>query len=141
MTLTSFTKLLGYICDSCLVDSDMASLCGGIVVPEIQLYCTLWYIAGGPYSGIKFFTGISAACFYIVVWRTICAIVQCKPLAIRFPKTAEEANAGVGIWYLATLGHRLHCFCGVCHDDKLGMIRCTICEDSSQELTGMVSCL
>jgi hypothetical protein len=71
----SFTKLLGYIRDSRLVDSDMASLCGGITVPEIQLYCTLWYIAGVSYSNIKFFTGISTASFYRVVWRTIRAIV------------------------------------------------------------------
>jgi hypothetical protein len=112
MTLTSFTKLLGYIRDSLLVDSDMASLCGGVIVPEIQLYCTLWYIAGGSYSDIKFFTGISTASFYRVVWRTIRAIVQCKPLSIRFSKTVEEANAGVVIWYLATLGHRSYCFCG-----------------------------
>jgi hypothetical protein len=40
MTLTSFTKLLGYIHDSLLVDSDMASLRGGEIAPEIQLYCT-----------------------------------------------------------------------------------------------------
>jgi hypothetical protein len=91
--LTSFTKLLGYICDSLLVDSDMASLRGGEIVLEIQLYCTLWYIAGGSYSDIQFFTGISTASFYRVVWRTIRAIVRCKQLSIRFPKTAEEANA------------------------------------------------
>jgi hypothetical protein len=71
MTLTSFTKLLGYIRDSLLVDSDMASICGGVIVPKIQLYCTLWYIAGGLYSDIQFFTGISTASFYRVVWRTI----------------------------------------------------------------------
>jgi hypothetical protein len=41
MTLTSFTKLPGYIHDSLLVDSDMASLCGGEITLEIQLYCTL----------------------------------------------------------------------------------------------------
>jgi hypothetical protein len=93
MTLTSFTKLLGYIHDSLLVDSDMASLCGGEIAPEIQLYCTLRYMAGGSYSDVQFFTGISTASFYRVVWRTIRAIVQCKQLSIRFPKTAEEGNA------------------------------------------------
>jgi hypothetical protein len=112
----SFTKLLGYIRDSRLVDSDMASLRGGIIALEIQLYCTLRYIAGGSYSNIKFFTGISTASFYRVVWRTIRAIVRCKLLSIRFPKTAD----------LATLGHRSYCFCGVRHDDKLCMVRCTI---------------
>jgi hypothetical protein len=91
--LPSFTKLLGSIHDALLVDRDMASLCGGVIVPEIQLYCTLQYIAGGMYSDIQFFTGISTASFYRVVWRTIRAIVRCKQLSIRFPKTAEEANA------------------------------------------------
>jgi hypothetical protein len=41
----SFTKLLGYICDSRLVDSDMASLRGGIIAPEIQyspVHC--WWV-------------------------------------------------------------------------------------------------
>jgi DDE superfamily endonuclease len=66
---------------------------GGEIVPEIQLYCILWYIAGGSYSGIQFSTGISTASFYRVVWRTIRAIVWCKQLSIRFPNTAEEANA------------------------------------------------
>jgi hypothetical protein len=82
MTLTSFTKLLGYIRDSLLVDSDMASLCGGEIALEIQLYCDLQYIAGGSYSDIQFFMGISTASFYRVVWRTICAILQCKQLSI-----------------------------------------------------------
>jgi hypothetical protein len=112
MTLTSFTKLLGYIHDSLLVDSDMASLCGGEIALEIQLYCTLQYIADGLYSDIQFFMVISTASFYRVVWRTIHAIVRCKQVSIRFPKTVEEANAGVVIWYLAMLGHRLYCFCG-----------------------------
>jgi hypothetical protein len=79
--LTSFTKLLGYIHDSLLVDSDMASLRGGEIALEIQLYCTLWYIAVGLYSDIQFFTGIATASFYRVVWRTIRAIVQCKQLS------------------------------------------------------------
>jgi hypothetical protein len=67
MMLTSFTKLLGYIHDTLLVDSDMASLCGGEIVLEIKLYCTLWYIAGRSYSNIQFFTGISTASFYRVI--------------------------------------------------------------------------
>jgi hypothetical protein len=99
MPLASFTKLLGYIRDSLHVDSDMASLRGGEIVLEIQLYCTLWYMAGGSYLDIQFFTGISTASFYRVVWRTIRAIVQCKQLLIRFPKTAEE------VMLLPTVSH------------------------------------
>jgi hypothetical protein len=58
------SKLLGYIHDDLLVNSEMASLCGGAILPEIQLYCTLQHLAGGLYSDIQFFTGISAASFY-----------------------------------------------------------------------------
>jgi hypothetical protein len=93
MTLTSSTKLLGYIHDSLLVDRDMASLCGGVIALEIQSYCALWYIAGGLYYNIQFFTGISTASFYRVVWRTIRAIVRCKQLSIRFPNTAEVSGS------------------------------------------------
>jgi hypothetical protein len=44
----------------------------------------------------NFFTGISTSSFYRVVWRTIRAIVRCKQLSIRFPKTVEGANAAAG---------------------------------------------
>jgi hypothetical protein len=83
----------------------MASLCGSEIALEIQLYCTLQYIAGGSYSDIQFFMGISTASFYGVVWRTICAIVRCKQLSIRFPKTAEEVNAAADGFTSVTIAH------------------------------------
>ena len=50
MSLTSFEKLLSFIRQSLKVDMAMAQLRGGVIIPEIALYCTLCYIAGGLYT-------------------------------------------------------------------------------------------
>ena len=52
MLLTSFEKLLSFIRKSLEVDSAMAQLRGGVIIPEIALYCTLCYLAGGSYTDI-----------------------------------------------------------------------------------------
>ena len=52
MSMSSFDKLLSYIRTSLEVDSDMAQLGGGVIIPEILLYCTLHYLAGGSYMDI-----------------------------------------------------------------------------------------
>ena len=54
MSLTSFEKLLTFIRQSLEVDTAMAQLRGGVNIPEIVLYCTLRYIAGGLYTDIFF---------------------------------------------------------------------------------------
>ena len=90
MSLTSFEKLLSFIRQSLEVDSAMAQLRGGVIIPEIALYCTLRYIAGGSYTDI-FFVGISKASFYRVVWKTMYAIVRCENLRIVWPNTKELA--------------------------------------------------
>ena len=57
MSLTSFEKLLTFIRPSLEVDTAMADLRGGVIIPEISLYCTLRYIAGGSYTDIFFLSG------------------------------------------------------------------------------------
>ena len=52
MSLTSFEKLLSFIRQSLEVDSAMAQLRGGVIIPEIALYCMLCYIAGHLYTNI-----------------------------------------------------------------------------------------
>ena len=79
MSLTSFEKLLSFIRKSLEVDSAMAQLRGGVIIPEIVLYCTLCYLAGGSYMDI-FVVGISKPSFYCVVWKTMYAIVRCTNL-------------------------------------------------------------
>ena len=102
MLLTSFEKLLSFIRQSLEVDSAMAQLRGGVIIPEIVLYCTLRYIAGGSYTDI-FFVGISKPSFYQVVWKTMYAIVRCENLQIIWPNTKELAvQSAVGFSSIST---------------------------------------
>jgi len=71
MSPASFKKLLSFIRDDLMVDQEMANIRGGAILPEIALYATLRYLAGGSYSDIRFFTGISTSSFYRVVWKTV----------------------------------------------------------------------
>ena len=80
ISMSSFDKLLSYIRTSLEVDSDMAWLQGGEIIMEISLYCMLHYLAGGSYTNIFFFVGISSASFYRFVWKMMYAIVWCEQL-------------------------------------------------------------
>ena len=73
-----------------MVDTTMAGLRGGAIGPDISLYACLRYVAGGSYSDIRFFTGISTASLYRVIWKCIDAINACPELDIRFPTTINE---------------------------------------------------
>ena len=70
----------------------MGSLRGGAILPELCLYACLRYLAGGSYSDIKFFTGISVPSLYRVIWKCIDAINACDELAISFPTTVDEVK-------------------------------------------------
>ena len=41
------------------INEEMASLCGGAIIPELCVYITLQYLAGGSYTDIFFLVGIS----------------------------------------------------------------------------------
>lgn len=90
MSRKSFDLLLSYIQKDLEANEAMASLRGGVIIPEIRLYCTLRWLAGGSYSDIYLFMGISRPSFYRVTWQTIRAINKCEELKIRVPKTQEE---------------------------------------------------
>jgi hypothetical protein len=70
----------------------MAYLQGGVILPEVALYCTLCYIAGGSYSDVYFMAGISSASFYCILWKTMTAINSCEELSVNFLQTMEECN-------------------------------------------------
>lgn len=95
MKLSSFNKLLEWIYDSLLVSETHAKRRGGTIIPELCLYCTLRYLAGGSYLDICDIAGISKSSFYRVIWKTVTAIVKCPALAIRFPTTPEEIQAAI----------------------------------------------
>jgi DDE superfamily endonuclease len=95
MKKESFEKLVGLIEEDLLVDEACANLRGGAIIPELCVYCTLRYLAGGSYLDVSDVAGISQASFYRVVWKTITAIVKCPELRIWFPRTAEELTEAV----------------------------------------------
>jgi hypothetical protein len=94
MKKSSFKKLVSYIRDDIQPNEMMAELRGGAIIPEIRLYCTLRWLAGGSYSDILIQVGISKPSFYRVAWITIKAIATSKQeeLQIRFPQTEEECK-------------------------------------------------
>jgi hypothetical protein len=67
MEKESFDLLLSYIYEWLLVNEQMANLRGGTIIPELCLYCTLRWLAGGSYLDISDVAGISKASFYRVV--------------------------------------------------------------------------
>ena len=93
MSVDSFEKLLEMIRKDLEVNEAMASLRGGPIIPEICLYVTLRWLAGGSYLDIKDQTGITTASFYRCLWKTIKAIACCSELAIKFPQTKAECEA------------------------------------------------
>jgi hypothetical protein len=69
----------------------MAPLRGGAILPELCLYPTLCYLAGGTYLYIKLYIGISTGSSYHCLSKTIHTIRCCQQLAINLPSTNEEA--------------------------------------------------
>ena len=57
-TYVCHSNLVGLLNDSLLVDQVMASLCGGAIIPELCVYISLWYLAGGSYMDIFFLIGM-----------------------------------------------------------------------------------
>jgi DDE superfamily endonuclease len=97
MEKESFHILLSYVYHDLLVKEQYAGLRGGTIIPELCLYCTLRWLAGGSYLDIVDIAGISDASFYRVVWKTIMAIVECPELALKwpmYPNEIQEAIAG-----------------------------------------------
>jgi DDE superfamily endonuclease len=95
MSKESFDTLLTYIYHDLLVDEEMAELRGGSIIPELCLYCTIRYLAGGSYLDIVDIAGISKPSFYRIIWKTIMALVKCPQLALKFPQTPTEVQQAI----------------------------------------------
>ena len=65
MSFRSFEK------ESLTVQQDMAALWGGAIIPELCVYVTLQYLAGGSYTNICYLIGILQPSFYHLLWKTI----------------------------------------------------------------------
>ena len=90
MSKASFDKLLSLIRRDFEVGENKTRSRGGAILPELRPYCCLRFCAGGSYTDIKFFIGISKASFYRVVWICIDNINKCPALSIDFPTTRDE---------------------------------------------------
>jgi hypothetical protein len=95
MRKDSFDKLVLLLAEDLVVDEVAASKRGGAIIPEICVYCTLRYLAGGSYLDISDIAGISQSSLYRVVWKTITAIAKCTALRVTFPKTEEEIETAI----------------------------------------------
>lgn len=90
MSLQSFYKLLSYIKKDLIVSEYFSEKRGGSVLPEICLFCTLRWLAGGSYLDIYVITGVSIPSFYRVVYKTLQLICDCKELDLHFPLSQTD---------------------------------------------------
>ena len=89
MDYDSFVTLLEKIRPFLPVPNEtMGALRGGIIIPELQLYATIRYLAGASYTFICYFCKISAPSFYRILWQTINAIN--KSITVQFTSSPEE---------------------------------------------------
>ena len=90
MSKHSFDKLLEMIAFRLIVSERQASKRGGAIIPELCLYCTIRYLAGGSYLDICDVAGISTSSFYRIIWKTMKILNSTRDLRIHFPTTREE---------------------------------------------------
>lgn len=95
MSRSSFAKLLRLIYHRMIVEELFACSRGGPIIPELCLYCTLRWLAGGSYLDICDIAGVSSSSFYRVVWKTVRALASCKELEIKFPTGSAEIQRAV----------------------------------------------
>jgi hypothetical protein len=114
MRRESFDKLLDLIRDKLEADHSQAARRGGVIMPEIRLYCTIRWLGGGSYTDIYMFAGISQASFYRIVWQTIHAIVECPELQMQFPQTIEECVIAAENFATMSRGRAITNCVGVC---------------------------
>jgi DDE superfamily endonuclease len=88
----SFVKLLNRIRGKLEGNTGMANLRGGPIIPELKLYITVRFCAGGSYSDIMMMTGISTSSLYRCLWETIDAINSTPEFLIKFPQTVDECT-------------------------------------------------
>ena len=67
MDIESFYLLLSFVCDAPQVNEAKAASHGGMVVPELCLYCTLCYLVGASYLDVIVFASISTTLVYRIV--------------------------------------------------------------------------
>lgn len=104
MTKDSFTKLVDLLKEDLEVDRSQAARRGGHISPQICVYVTLRWLAGGSYLDIHMHTGISKTALYNARDKTLRAINHCQQLDIKgIPSTKEDcANLAEGFMRKST---------------------------------------
>jgi len=95
MSYQSFVRLPLMIQDDLTVNKLMANPRGGPMIPELCLFCTLRWLAGGSHLDVCDIAGLSTSSFYQVVWRTIAALCRCDQLAIVFTETNTQLQSAI----------------------------------------------
>jgi hypothetical protein len=98
LSIRSFYKLLHLIKDKLEVNVKKAQSRGAPVTPDLCLYMTLRYLAGGDIIDIKNTVGVSPLHAHACIMKTLRAIVSCESLAPHFPRTNEEC-AEAALYY------------------------------------------
>ena len=95
MDIESFYLLLSFVHDALQVDEAKAASQGRMIIPEMCLYCTLYYPVGASYLYVIVFASISTSSFYRIVHKTIHTINLTDELSINFPQMIAECRAAV----------------------------------------------
>ena len=108
MTFQSFQKLVRLLHNGLLINQEMASLCGGAIIPELCVYITLWYLGCESSMDIFFLVVISQSSFFHLLWKTIKAINNCAELQITWPNAKKlQIECACGFTSFST-NHALH---------------------------------
>ncbi|KAG7368098.1 hypothetical protein IV203_030841 [Nitzschia inconspicua] len=88
MSVESFTNLVDTLGDALNIDEKQGRRRGDHIQPELRLFCTIRWLAGGSYLDIAGLVGVSSSRLYQIIDKTIHAIAtSSKPALnnIRFP--------------------------------------------------------
>ena len=92
MDIESFYLLLSFIRDSIQVDKAQAASHGGMIIPELCLYCTLRILLGQVTLMLVFLLGFPLLLSTGLFTKTIHAINLADELMINFPQTMAECR-------------------------------------------------
>jgi DDE superfamily endonuclease len=95
MPVECFEKLTLVLAPSLRRNEVQAARRGGAISPNVRLFATLRWLAGGSYLDIKMLCGISKTAVYDVISHTLNAIIECNdPILdnIHFPQTNAECE-------------------------------------------------
>ena len=90
-----------------MVKQGMASLWGGAIIPELCVYVTLRYLAGGLYTDIFYLISILQPSFYHLLWKAIKAINNCPRLQITWPYTKDRQLESATLFTSISTNHAL----------------------------------